>query len=402
MSTADRKSPQALAGVRVIGLTNWLSGAYAEQLLADMGAEVIRVERPGTGDDARQAPPFHHGVSTTYLYPNRNKKSVTLNLKDPRGADLLKQLVAGADVLIENQRPGMLERLGLGYDVLSQANPALVMTSISGFGQTGPYRQQPAYDMNIQAITGLMSLTGMPDGPPVRAGVAISDYLAGLNAAYATLAAFIHRGNTGEGQHVDVSLFESTVAVFGTALQDYLLMGKARSRAGNRFGPMAPTNIYPCLDGWMLLTVGNEAQWSRLIEVLDLQACRTDPRFDTVEHRVTHHDELDALVTPWTKVRTVKDAVGLLTTAGVPAGPVNTVADLVADPQFKSRGIAVEVEDPAIGRLPLVAAMPRLSRTPGQVKLPPPVLGQHNAEVYSSLLGLDEAHLAELQTAGVI
>lgn len=402
MSAVHQKSPQALAGLRVIGLTNWLSGAYAEQLLADMGAEVIRVERPGTGDDARQAPPFHRGVSTTYLYPNRNKKSITLNLKDPRGVDLLKQLVSGADVLIENQRPGALERLGLGYDVLSPLNPALIMTSISGFGQTGPYRSHPAYDMNMQAITGLMSLTGMPDGPPVRAGAAISDYLAGLNAAYATLAAVVHRHHTGEGQHVDVSLFESLVAVFGTALQDCLLMGKARTRTGNRFGAMAPSNIYPCLDGWLLLTVGNDTQWTRLTDVMDLQACLTDPRFDSAEHRAAHHDDLDILITAWTRIRTVRDAVDLMTAAGIPAGPVNTVADLVADPQFKSREIAVEVDHPTMGRLPLVAAMPKLSRTPGQVKSAPPLLGEHNAEVFRDLLGLNQAHLADLQAAGVV
>lgn len=392
----------ALSGVRVIGITNWLSGAYAEQLLADMGAEVIRVERPGAGDDARNLPPFYNGESTTYLYPNRNKKSVTLNLKDPAGVAMLKQLVAKADVLIENNRPGTLDKLGIGYEVLKEVNPGLIMTSISGFGQTGPYRNLPAYDMNIQAVTGLMSLTGTPDGPPLRTGVAISDYLAGLNAAYATLVALIHRTKTGEGQQVDVSLYESAVAVFGTALQDYLLLGKARGRSGNRFGSLAPSNIYQCMDGWVLITAANDSQWSRLVLIPGLSESLSDPKFRSPTERAKNQAQLDGLIEIWTKVHKVEDAVAQLTEAGVPSGPVNTIPDLVADPHFKSRGIAVEVQHPTAGTLSLVAAMPKLSRTPGRVLTPPPTLGQHNREVFGALLGLNESELQRLAQAGVV
>lgn len=392
----------ALEGVRVIGITNWLSGAYAEQLLGDMGAEIIRVERPGTGDDARHLPPFYHGESTTYLYPNRNKKSVTLNLKSAEGVALLKLLVAKADVVIENQRPGTLDKLGVGYEALTQVNPGLIMTSISGFGQTGPYRNLPAYDMNIQAMTGLMSLTGMPDGPPLRTGVAISDYLAGLNAAYATLIAMLHRFKTAEGQHIDVSLYESVVAVFGTALQDYLLIGKSRGRSGNRFGAIAPSNTYMCKDGWVLITAANDKQWAGLAQLLGLDCVDGGPPLATATDRASQNDLLDSLISTWTAKHSVAEATHLLSEAGVPCGPINTIADLVADPHFASRGVAVEVNHPTAGAMKLVAAMPKLSRTPGRVASPPPLLGEHNREIYGTWLGIDDAEMTRLKEAGVI
>lgn len=394
--------PTALGNIKVLGITNWLSGAYAEQLLADMGAEVVRVERPGNGDDARQMPPFFHEVSTTYLYPNRNKKSITLNLKAPAGVALLKRLIVGYDVLIENNRPGTMEKLGLGYDVLRELNPGLIMTSISGFGQTGPYRDRPAYDMTIQALTGLMSLTGMPDGPPLRTGVAVSDYLGGLNAAYATLTALVHKLRTGEGQRVDVSLYESTVAVFGTALQDYLLLGTLRAPAGNRFGSIAPSNTYACADGWVLITAANDLQWVRLASVIGLPAGDADPRFATPTARSKNSAALDEIITGWTSGRQVAEAVQRLADAGVPCGPVNTIADLVVDPQFTDRQVAVEVTHPTAGPVKLVAAMPKLSRTPGRVASAPPLLGEHNQDVYGGVLGLNEAELAGLRAAGVI
>jgi crotonobetainyl-CoA:carnitine CoA-transferase CaiB-like acyl-CoA transferase len=392
----------ALAGMRVIGITNWASGAYAEQLLGDMGAEIVRIEKPGRGDDARHLPPFHHGESTTYLFPNRNKKSITLNLKAPEGVALLKRLAAKADVVIENNRPGTLDRLGVGYEALSKLNPRLVMTSISGFGQTGPYRDLPAYDMNIQAITGLMSLTGMADGPPLRTGVAVSDYLAGLNAAYATLVALLHRFRTDEGQHIDVSLYESAIAVLGTALQDQLLMGTSRTRCGNRFGALAPSNTYRCTDGWLLITVANDAQWSRLAPLLPLDSTPDLPALEGAAQRAQHLDLLDAIVGRWTAKYTVAQATSLLSQAGIPCGAINTMADLVADPHFRSRDVAVEVQHPTAGPMKLVAPMPKLSRTPGRVSLPPPLLGQHNAEIFGTWLGIEGAELTRLSQAGVV
>lgn len=395
-------APSALAGIRVVGITNWASGAYAEQLLADMGAEIVRVERPGGGDDARQLPPFHHGESTTYLYTNRNKKSVTLNLKSAEGVALLRRLVAQADVVIENNRPGTLDRLGVGWESLVKVNPRLVMTSISGFGQTGPYRDLPAYDMNIQAVTGLMSLTGMADGPPLRSGVALSDYLAGLNAAYATLVAVLHRMRTGEGQYVDVSLYESAIAVLGTALLDQLMLGRSRSRCGNRFGALAPSNSYRCADGWVLITVASDAQWARLAPMLALDAVPQCPALATASQRAQQLDLLDQVVGQWTAQRTVLQVTGLLSEAGIPCGPINTIAQLVDDPQFRSRGIAVEVQHPSAGPMKVVAPMPRLSRTPGRVVSAPPVLGQHNDEVFGQWLGLAGEELARLKQAGIV
>jgi crotonobetainyl-CoA:carnitine CoA-transferase CaiB-like acyl-CoA transferase len=400
--TLERCMQSALAGIRILGVTNWLSGAYAEQLLADMGAEVLRVEKPGIGDDSRQTPPFYQGESTTYLYPNRNKKSITLNLKDPAGAALLKRLILDFDVLVENNRPGVMEKFGLGYDTLSTLNPGLVMTSISGFGQTGPYRDRPAYDMNLQAITGLMSLTGEPGGRPLRTGVALCDYLGGLNAAYATLAALTHKHKTGEGQHVDVSLYESTIAIFGTALQDYLLMGNVRSRNGNRFGKITPSDTYACKDGWILITAANDGQWARLATVLGLHDGATDPRFASASARSANCDLLDSMITKWTATQSVCQADSILSAVGVPSGPVNTIADLVADPQFKHRNVVAEVTHPHAGPLSLVAAMPKLSRTPGRVVSAPPLLGEHNLDVYGRQLGLNNAQLAQLKESGVI
>ena len=392
----------ALDDIKILGITNWAAGAFAEQLLADMGAEVVRVERPGTGDDARQVSPQFNGVSTVYLYPNRNKKSITLNLKDSAGVAMLKQLVADYDVIIENNRPGTMEKFGLDYDTLRAINPRVILTSISGYGQTGPYRDRPAYDMNVQALSGLMSFTGAPEGPPLRTGAALCDYLAGLNAAYATLVAIVDRMRTGEGQRIDVSLFESTVAILGVGLLDYLLLGRVRPRDANRWGSMMPSNTYKCSDGWVQISANTQVQWERLARALGFPDGTSDPRFATDTARWENREVLDQVVADWAAGMNAADLVRKLSEAGVPCGPVNTVEDLVTDAQFKARNCVAEVEHPTAGTLKLVAPMPRLSRTPGQVRTAPPLLGEHNAEVFARHLGIGDEELARLKEAGVI
>lgn len=392
----------ALGDLKVIGITHWASGAYAEQLLADMGAEVVRVERPGSGDEARQVTPRYEDVSTVYLFPNRNKKSITLNLKDPEGVAMFKRMITDYDVLIENNRPGTMEKFGIGYGELQAIHPSLIMTSISGYGQTGPYRERPAYDMGIQAMAGLMSLTGSADGPPMRAGAAVSDFLAGLNAVYATLSALVHKMKTGEGQYVDVSLYESSIAILGVALQDQLLFGNSRNRSGNRWGTMLPCNTYQSADGWVQITANTEAQWERLANTMGFMIGTSDPDFATAPERWNNRDRLDEIISQWTASISSAKLVQMLSNAGVPAAPVNTLADLVADPQFIARNIAVEVQHPTAGPVKLVAPMPKLSRTPASVRTAPPSLGEHNQEIFGRHFSASQSDLARLKGLGVI
>lgn len=392
----------ALAGLRVIGLTNVLSGPFLEQLFADMGAEVIRVERPGQGDDSRHIPPLLDGVSLTYLIANRNKKSVTLDLRHPRGVELLKRLIAQADVVMENSRPGVLERLGLGYQTMREVNERIVLTSISGFGQTGPKAKDAGYNPTAQAASGFMSVTGFHDGPPLRTAAMIGDFLASLYAAFGTLVALRHRDRTGQGQWVDASLYESLIPMLGTAFQEYLTLGTVRRRTGNWAPTMAPNNAYPAADGDIVICIGNEGQWKRLCALMQRGELAEDPRFSTGAARVKNVTLVDELVREWTSRYDVDAVIELLRQADLPCSPVNTIDRVVRDPQTVARNLIETVEHPLLGPLKMLGVLPKLSLTPGRVMSPPPELGQHNAEVYGGLLGLSSAELAELKEQAVI
>jgi crotonobetainyl-CoA:carnitine CoA-transferase CaiB-like acyl-CoA transferase len=399
---AGNDPDQALAGLKVIGVTKVVAGPYLEQLLGDMGAEVIHVEIPGSGDDARQIPPLLDGVSLTYLIANRNKKSITLNLKSPRGVELLKRLVTKVDVLIESNRPGVMDRLGISYEVLSAINPRLVMTSISGFGQTGPAARDAGYNQIAQAASGFMSLTGFPDGPPLRTAAVIGDYLASLYAAYGTMVALHYRARTGRGQWVDASLFESMIAVLGPALQEYLSLGQVRQRTGNWAPTMAPSNVYPALDGEVMVVAGNDRHWRSLCAAMGQSALAEDARFITPSARVAHVQEVDRIVGAWTASRTVQAVLDTARAGGIPASAMNTIDRLAEDPQVAARRLIETMDHHRLGRVRTLGIVPKLTLTPGRITAAPPELGEHNREIYGGWLGLTDDELVALGAAGVI
>ena len=394
--------PGPLEGIRVLGATRMLAGPYVEMLLADLGAEVIRVELPGVGDDSRYFAPLINGEGSCYLASNRNKKSITLDLRKPAGQELFKELVKISDIVVENNRPGTMEKWGLSYEQLRDINPGIIMTSVSGFGQTGPYSRWVSFDIVAQAMGGLMSLTGDPDGPPMRAGNAAGDFLGGLFATYGTLAALHYREKTGLGQRVDAALLDSVVAVLENVVPNYTALGKITRRAGSRIPGVAPYNCYRARDGYVAIGVSSNALWERFTRVIGREELAKDPRFASAPLRVEHVSEIGEITQDWVGAQTVAEVVSLMTEAGVGCGPVYEVDQLVNDPHIIHREMAVEIDHPVAGKLKVTGVAPKLSLTPGSVRTPPPGLGDHNGEVYRGLLKLSEERLAELARERVI
>ena len=392
----------ALAGYRVLDLGRVIAGPHLAQLLGDMGADVIHVEPPDGGDDSRQIPPFIGEMSVNFLISNRNKRSITLNLKTPRGIDLLKQLVETADILVESNRPGVTERLGIDYETLSRVNPRLVMTSISGFGQTGPSRHLAGYNQIAQAMGGMMSLTGSPDGPPMRTAAIVGDYLASLYGAFGTMVALVHRDRTGRGQWVDASLYESMVAVLGPAFQEYLSFGTVRQRTGNWAPTMAPSNLYRAADGDVMIVAGNQRHWRSLCEAMQRPDLIEHEGFATGRARVANVGEVDRIIEAWSSRFASAQIVDELNRRGVPCATVNDVGQVVESPQTAARGLVADMSVPGLGDVKTLGVLPRLSHTPGSIRLPPPELGQHNEEVYAELLGLSAEEVGALRREGVI
>lgn len=374
-----------LDNIRVLDLSRHLAGPYCAMMLGDLGAEVIKVERPGAGDETRQwGPPFVGGESAYYLCCNRNKKSVTLNFKDPADVEKCRQLAARSDVLIENFRVGGLDEMGLGYDALKELNPRLIYCSITGFGQNGPYRDRLGYDFVIQAIGGLMSITGEPDRPPMKVGVAIVDVSAAMFACIGILAALQARERTGEGQRVDVSLFDSQVAWLANVGSNYLCSGVVPGRWGNAHASIVPYQAFATADDYIVIAVGNDGQWQRLCDVLSKPEWKTDPRFATNPQRVANRDTLVPFIE---EILLQKPAVEWLTALkdhDVPAAPVNTIDKVFADPQALAREMLVEMPHPTAGVVKMAGTPIKLSATPAQMELPPPLLGEHNEEVLGS------------------
>jgi len=405
--------PGALGHLRVLDLSRVLAGPWASQVLADLGADVVKVERPGAGDDTRRwGPPWlrdargeETGESAYFLSANRGKRSVTIDLARPEGQALVRRLAARADVLLENFRVDGLEQYGLGYAALAALNPRLVYCSITGFGQTGPYRHRAGYDFLLQAMGGLMSVTGAPDGAPgggpMKVGVAVTDVLTGMYAATAVLAALAHRERSGLGQHVDLSLLDVQVAMLANQAQSYLTTGEAPGRLGNAHPSIVPYQAFAAADGHLVLAVGNDGQFARLCGVLGRPALATDPRFATNTARVEHRGELLALLEPALVARPAAAWITALEAAGVPCGPINDLRQVFDDPQVRHRGIRQEVDHPSAGRAALVASPIRLSRTPVEPPSAPPTLGQHTDEVLAEL-GLAEAEVRSLRDAAVI
>jgi len=389
-----------LDGITVLDLTRVLSGPYCTMLLADMGARVIKVEQPGKGDDTRAwGPPFLEGESAYFLSINRNKESVTLDFKHPEGRALLEQLIAKADVLVENFRPGTLTKLGLDYDTLSKKYPRLIYCSISGFGHTGPRWKQPGYDAVMQAEGGLMSVTGAADGPPYRLGVAIVDIVSGMFAAYGVSMALFSRERSGKGQEVDLAMLDATVALLTYQAGNYFASGKVPARLGNRHPSIVPYETFTASDGEFVLAVGNDDQWKRFCAVAGLPG---DERFATNRQRVSGYDALRPFVADRLREKPRAFWIDGLTKAGVPCGSVRNFDELFADPQLDAREMIAMVEHATIGPLRTLGVPVKLSDTPGAVRTPPPTLGQHTDAVLRSDLGISADAIAALRRQKVI
>jgi len=399
----------ALSHVRVLDLSRVLAGPWASQVLADLGAEVIKIERPGAGDETRGwGPPWlrdaggaETGESAYFASTNRGKKSVTLDIARPEGQAIVRRLAGRADVLLENFKVGALARHGLGYDEIAALNPRLVYCSITGFGQGGPYRNRPGYDFLIQGMGGLMSITGEPDGAPMKVGVAVTDLLTGMYAATAVLAALANRERSGLGQHVDLALLDVQIAMLANQAQNFLVTGRAPGRLGNAHPSIVPYQAFATRDGHIVLAVGNDGQFARLCEVAGRPELSCDARFATNAARVANRGELVAALAPILAARASGDWIAALDGAGVPCGPINDIAQMFDDPQVRHRGVRVEVPHPRCGAVPVVASPIRLSRTPVHHGAPPG-LGEHTREVLVEILGMDEAEVEALRRDGVI
>lgn len=393
-----------LADVRVVDLTRVVAGPYATMLLADLGAEVLKIELPRKGDDGRYGYPSVQGVPLAFAALNRNKKGITLDVRTPEGKELLCKLVSKADVLVENFAAGTMQKWGLGYEVLASHNPSLVYVALSGFGQTGPYARRTSYDIIAQAMGGLMALTGFPDGPPVRGGGALGDFIGGVFAALGVVCALHHRQRTGQGQFVDVSNMDAILSMTDNWLTLTAMTGRKPPRLGNRHPFTAPYDCFRARDGWVVIAVGNSALFRALMAAIGRSELGTDPRFKSPQARLEHYDEVHSVVEEWVRERTVSEVLEVLGPQGanVPCAPVMEMHQLLTDPHVLSREMVVEVPHPTLGKVPVTGIPLKFSRTPGAVRWLGPELGQHNREVYCEMLGLTEEELQELEQRGVI
>ena len=401
----DAQAPGGpLKDIRVLDVATFIAGPFCATLLAEFGADVIKVEMPGRGDPMRQMGQEHNGVGLTWAQEARNRRGITCDLRRPEGQRLVIELAKQCDVLVENFRPGTMERWNLGYDALSEANPRLVMVRVSGYGQTGPYSEKPGFGRVAQAYGGLTYLAGFPDQPPVTPGSpTIADYLAGLYGAYSTLVALEHRRASGRGQVIDISLFEGVFRILDNLTIAYQKLGLVRERSGTATANVVPHNHYPTRDGrWVAIACTTDRIFERLAEAMGRGEMGGDPRYSTGAARVENRDEVDAAVSAWTRTLDMEDLVWELDEREVPVSPINSIADIFRDPHFEARGSIVEVDDPVLGPTKMPGVVPRLSDSPGRVERLAPALGEHNEEVYGELLGLAAPDLAALSDQGVI
>lgn len=406
------ENPGPLRGLRVLDLSRILAGPTCTQMLGDLGADIIKVERPGAGDDTRTwGPPYlkdaegrDTGESAYYLSANRNKRSLTIDLSQPGGRDLIRRLLGSCDILVENFKVGGLKKYGLSYGDLKEDFPGLIYCSITGFGQTGPYAPRPGYDYLAQAMGGIMSITGAPDGPPMKVGVGISDVVCGMYAALAIVSAVHHRSGTGEGQYIDMSLLDSQVAWLVNEGSNYLISGEAPKRLGNAHPNIVPYQLFETADNPFILAVGNDAQFARFCQFAGVPELALDPRFKTNADRVRNRDTLIALLEPLLENHPAKHWLDGLEALGVPCGPVNDIAQVFDDPQVRRRGMKISMAHgrSADGKVDLTASPMRMSKTPVSYRRPPPTLGQHTGEVLGELLGLSERDILSLKQKGLI
>jgi crotonobetainyl-CoA:carnitine CoA-transferase CaiB-like acyl-CoA transferase len=406
--------PGALAHLRVLDLSRVLAGPWASQILADLGADVLKIERPGSGDDTRHwGPPYlkdatgrETGEAAYYLSANRGKRSLTVDFIRPEGRDIVRRLSEQSDVLLENHKVGSLARLGLGWNDLRTSNPRLIYCSITGFGQTGPYAGRAGYDFAIQALGGLMSVTGerddRPGGGPQKVGVALADVMAGLYAAIGVLAALAHREVSGAGQHIDLALLDVQVVTLANVALNYLVSGVVPQRWGNAHANIAPYQVLPTTDRPIVLAIGNDAQFRKFCDVADVPGLAQDPRFATNDARINHRDALTRELEIVLQKRPAAAWLAALEPAQVPCAPINDLAQMFADPQVRHRGMRVDVAHPSGSSVPMVASPLRLSTTPPAYDRAPPLLGQHTEEILRERLGMSDERITELRRNGVV
>ncbi len=409
----DEKN-EALSHIRVLDLSRILAGPWSTQMLGDLGADIIKVERPGTGDDTRSwGPPFVDEMigdagtdaaarSAYFCSVNRNKRSLAIDITSKDGADVIRGLAAKSDVLVENFKVDGLAKYGLDFASLSAINPKLVYCSITGFGQTGPDAHRAGYDFMIQGMSGLMSVTGETDGMPMKIGVALVDVLTGTNAATAILAALIHAERTGKGQHIDMSLFDVGVASLANQALNYMVSGTAPGRLGNSHPNIVPYEAFETSDGHIILAVGNDSQFQKFCTIASLDDLAVDPQYASNKSRVMNRDALVPQVAAAMKTHSTEWWLDQLGTAGVPAGPINAVDTALAEPQARHRGLGSTIADDRYGNIPTVASPLRLGATPPQTDLPPPTLGAHSREVLGEVLGMDDTQFDALIAAGIV
>lgn len=392
-----------LDGVVVLDLTRVLAGPYCGMIMGDMGATVIKLENPAGGDDTRKMGPFVNENSVYYANFNRSKLGCTLNLKAPEGKEIFKELVKKADIVIENYRPGTMEKLGLGYDVLKEINPAIIYGAVSGFGHTGPLSRRAGYDIVGQAMGGLMSTTGWPDGEPTRSGTPMGDVLGGLNLTIGVLAALNNRQKTGLGEKVDVALVDSVASAMENITMIYQATGRIPQRIGNRYESTYPYDSFPAKDGNVIIAAGNNKLFAILCQVMGQPELAQDPRFVEIKDRVANHAPLRRIVSAWSENYTIAEIDQMLNSAGCPASAVNTIDRLVVDPQISgARNMFPEIDQPGIGKLHITAIAPKLTRTDSYPRKAAPLLGEDNANVYGEYLGFDAGKLEQLKNDGVI
>lgn len=376
----------ALEGIRIIDVSRVLAGPFCSMILGDLGAEVIKIEHYKTGDETRGwGPPFVNGESAYYLCANRNKQSITLNLKTEEGKEIFRRLVSSSDIVVQNFKAGTLEKMGLGYESLKELNPNLILASITGFGSTGPYKDLPGYDYIIQAMSGLMSITGEPDGSPMKVGVAIADVLTGLYTCIGILSALHHRTQTGEGQEIDISLMDCQVSSLINVASNYLCSGVIPGRLGNQHPNIVPYQVFSAMDGELVVAVGNDEQFKRFADALGRPDLAEIDEFVHNENRMENKAKLIPICEELLSKKTKKEWKEILDAAGIPNGPINTVREMFDDPQIKARDMIVEMEHPVIENLKLTGSPLKLTKTPVKMRHHPPMYGEHTETILEQI-----------------